>query len=62
MADRHAREGSGARRITTTLGDLIASIYAAIPGPGDFRVRRTALVLAALPRSVHLSRRIRLVR
>ncbi len=61
MSTRHAMEGSRVRRITTTLGDLIAGIYAAIPGPGEIRVGRTVLVLAALPRQVRLSRRIRLI-
>ncbi len=48
------------RRIATTLGDLIAAIYARMP-PGGFRIQRTALILASLPRSAHLSRRIRLM-
>ncbi len=52
---------SRGRRVATTLGALIAGIYAAIPGPGEVRVGRTVLVLAALPRRVRLSRRIRLV-
>jgi len=61
MSGRYARSDRRGFRIATTFGDLIASIYAAIPGRGDIRIRRTALVLATLPRSVHLSRRIRLV-
>ncbi len=48
------------RRIATTLGDLIAAIYQLLP-PGGFRIQRTAMVLARLPRQAHLSRRIRLV-
>lgn len=62
MRTQHASKISRGRRIATTLGELIASIYAAIPGPGEIRAGRTVLVLAALPRSVRLSRRIRLVR
>ncbi len=62
MTTRNARKGSAGTRIATTLGDLIASIYQAIPGPGEIRVGRTVLVLATLPRRVRLSRRIRLVR
>ncbi len=58
---RRGPAGYRSQRIATTLGELIASIYSTIPGPGEIRVGRTALVLAVLPRSVRLSRRIRLV-
>ncbi len=58
---RPAPRGSRRRRVATTLGELIAGIYAAIPGPGEIRFGRTVLVLATLPRRVRLSRSIRLV-
>jgi hypothetical protein len=60
MTTPHACSNRRVRRVATTLGDLIAAIYALIP-PGGLRTRRTALVLARLPRSAHLSRRIRVV-
>lgn len=60
MTTLHARRSRRVGRIATTLGDLIAAIYQLIP-PGGFRLQRTALVLARLPSSARLSRRIRVV-
>ncbi len=60
MTNEQTRSTRRVLRIATTLGELIAAIYQRIP-PGGFRIQRTALVLARLPRQAHLSRRIRVV-
>jgi len=61
MTTRDARRHRRGHRIVTTLGELVAAIYAAMPGRGGFRIQQTAMVLVTLPRAAHLSRQIRVV-
>lgn len=58
---RTLRARRSARRMFTSLGDLVSAIYEAMNGSVDARARQTALVLTASPLAQRLSRRIRVV-
>jgi hypothetical protein len=50
------------KSVTTTIGDLLAAAWEAVPGIGAARAQRVAVLLAATPLSHRANRRIQFSR
>ncbi len=61
-ADRKVPRRSAPARLVTTLGDLIAAAYEAVPGMGAQRVERALTLLTRSQLARHISPHVEFVR
>ncbi len=59
---RNSARQSAPRRLVTTLGELIAAAYEAVPGMGTQRVERALTLLTQSPLARHISPHVEFVR
>ncbi len=60
--DRKVAKQSAPHRLVTTIGDLIAAAYEAVPGMGVQRVERALTLLTRSPLARHISPHVEFVR
>ncbi len=61
-ARRTNAKHSASRRLVTTLGELIAAAYEAVPGMGAQRVERALALLERSPLARHITPHVEFVR
>jgi hypothetical protein len=61
-AGRKVAQQSASARLVTTLGELIAAAYEAVPGMGAQRVERALTLLTRSPLARHISPHVEFVR
>jgi hypothetical protein len=59
---RNPEKKSAHRRLVTTLGDLIAATYEAVPGIGDQRLERALRLLTRSPLARHIHPHVEFVK